>query len=371
MQELAGKLAALDPEAGAALRVIAYFDALVDRHVGLESLVRGAAVLSGQTARLSVDDRGLVVRVGADGRVLPPDGAVSPAWPHRPVGDGAGTVWVETTHEHRALDDLVLERLAAAVRLVLDRTRGRVVPGDGATLERLLLPGTTPEERERLVRRLGLEPATPVRLAAVLDGRTRDGERPVVLRAPDALDAPRRTATELDGVVAVLVPVEPPTPAGLAVRAADRVEDRLGRRVGLGPRVPAVDAARSWTAARVAVRFAAGGGADDPGRGVVDHADLGGLVLLADVVGPGTAPHPDVVAVDAAAAAHPWALATLDALTRHVSLRSAALEAHLHHSTLQSRLPVLENALGWPLGDPAGRSRLVVALALRRLHATA
>lgn len=38
MKELAGRLAALDPEAGAALRVIAYFDRLAETRAGLEAI---------------------------------------------------------------------------------------------------------------------------------------------------------------------------------------------------------------------------------------------------------------------------------------------------------------------------------------------
>lgn len=41
MKELAGRLTALDPDAGAAVRVIAYFDRLSEARAGLEALVRG------------------------------------------------------------------------------------------------------------------------------------------------------------------------------------------------------------------------------------------------------------------------------------------------------------------------------------------
>ncbi len=68
MKELAGRLAALDPDAGAALQVIAYFDRLIEGRAGLESLVRGAAVLSGCPARLVDEERGVRVRVEAEER---------------------------------------------------------------------------------------------------------------------------------------------------------------------------------------------------------------------------------------------------------------------------------------------------------------
>ena len=49
MQDLLGRLTALDPDASETLKVVTYFDALVARSVGVESMVRGAAVLSGAT----------------------------------------------------------------------------------------------------------------------------------------------------------------------------------------------------------------------------------------------------------------------------------------------------------------------------------
>ena len=65
------RLAALDPDAGAALRVIAYFDKLTETGAGLEAIVRGAAVLAGCPARLA-DER--------PGFRVPP---YPPSMPHR------------------------------------------------------------------------------------------------------------------------------------------------------------------------------------------------------------------------------------------------------------------------------------------------
>lgn len=67
MKELAGRLTALDPDAGAAVRVIAYFDRLTEGRAGVEALVRGAAVLAGVPARLVDAGRGVRIRIEADG----------------------------------------------------------------------------------------------------------------------------------------------------------------------------------------------------------------------------------------------------------------------------------------------------------------
>jgi hypothetical protein len=326
MKELAGRLTALDPDAGAAVQVIAYFDRLAESRAGLEALVRGAAVLAGVPARLMDADRRVSVRVEADGTRrdsdLPPD----PAWPCTALTpEGAPSLWLERAAvEPSVVDAVILERAAGAVRLVLDRTRGRV-PVDDPALVETVLDATAPEPaRLHAARRLGLDPAASARAVAPVDGPPR-----VVPDQPDAA-----------------------LPTG---------------RLGVGPAVPVLDLPRSWAAARTAARFTAEGTAQDPGQRVV-HADaLGGTALLADLVVPGAEPPADVLALEAAAMATPWLLVTLHAVASTASLRAAATEINVHHSTLQDRLAHAEHLLGWPVRTPQGRFRLQLALTMRHL----
>ncbi|MEU2283371.1 helix-turn-helix domain-containing protein [Streptomyces sp. NPDC013178] len=326
MKELAGRLTALDPDAGAAVQVIAYFDRLAEARAGVEALVRGAAVLAGVPARLADAERRVRVRVDADGvrrdSDLPPD----PAWPSAALTPGgAPALWLERSDPAPSVvDAVILERAAGVVRRVLDRTRGRAPLDDPALLE-TLLDATAPETaRLHAARRLGLDPAVPARALATPDGRPR-------------------------------------------VRSASREPEAFTDRTGVGPAVPVLDLPRSWTAARTALRFTADGTAHDPGPRVVYADELGGLALLADLVLPGAEPPPDVQAVEAAAADAPWLLATLHAVTATTSLRAAAAEVTVHHSTLQDRLVHAEHLLGWPVRTPQGRLRLHLALTMRRL----
>ncbi|MZF84123.1 helix-turn-helix domain-containing protein [Streptomyces sp. SID5643] len=212
MKELAGRLTALDPDAGAAVRVIAYFDRLAESRAGVEALVRGAAVLAGCPARLVDPERRVQVRVEADGTRRDVDAPTDPAWPSAALSPGgAGALWLErgapgslpaTGREVRStdlaepvapsvVDAVILERAAGAVRLVLDRTRGRA-PADDPALVETLLDGTAPERaRLHAARRLGLDPTAPARAVAPLNGR------PGVIPA-DAETAPLagRTAAE-------------------------------------------------------------------------------------------------------------------------------------------------------------------------------
>lgn len=358
MKDLAVRLAALDPDAGAALRVIAYFDRLTDARAGLQTIVRGAAVLAGCPARLTDNERRLHMRVE-------PDGATSPGQPRQPAPSrqpvqpalsgqtvqsgqgrrisgvgwqaeepdpewmsavvGSATLWLERPGPPGPVEAMVLERAAAAAKAVLDRTRSHPPRTDPALIE-LVLDATAAEpQRLRAAARLGFHPADRVRAVAFEDG----------------------TAALL------LEAAEPPT-----VRA------------GLGPPGPVAALPDSWASARVALRFTAEGTEQDPGRRVVHAEDLGGLVLLAAAVGPDAEPVPDVRALDRAAATTPWMLTTLDAVAETASLRAAATALRVHHSTLQDRLAHTIPALGWDVREPRGRLRLQVALALRHLHRT-
>ncbi|MFE6617726.1 helix-turn-helix domain-containing protein [Streptomyces sp. NPDC057740] len=330
MKELAGRLTALDPDAGAAVRVIAYFDRLAESRAGLEALVRGAAVLAGVPARLVDADRRVQVRVEADGTRRESHQPPDPGWPYAALTPGgAPALWLERARaaEPSVVDAVILERAAGAVRLVLDRTRGRA-PADDPALVETVLDATAPEAaRLHAARRLGLDPAAPARALAPLDGR------------------PRIAAAQ----------GEPEPPAG---------------RVGVGPVVPVLDLPRSWEEARVALRFTAEGTAQDPGPAVVHADELGDVALLAHLVAPGAEPPPDVRTLESAAAAAPWLLTTLHAVATTVSLRAAAAEINVHHSTLQERLTHAEHLLGWPLRTPQGRFRLGLALAMRHLVRT-
>ncbi|SNX65554.1 PucR-like helix-turn-helix protein [Streptomyces sp. TLI_55] len=346
MKELAGRLTALDPDAGAAVQVIAYFDRLAESRAGLEALVRGAAVLAGVPARLVDGERRVQVRVEADGTrrdsQVPPD----PAWPSAALSpDGVPALWLERAGaEPSVVDAVILERAAGAVRRVLDRTRGRA-PADDPALVETLLDATAPESaRLHAARRLGLTPAAHARALALADG------------PPQVV--PEQTADESPaGRVG----------AGPGVPPAERVGAGPGvppaGRVGVGPAVPVLRLPESWAAARIALRFAS----EEPGRRVVHAEELGSLALLADLVAPGAEPPADVRALDTAAATTPWLLATLDAVASTTSLRAAATEINVHHSTLQDRLAQAEHLLGWPVRTPQGRFRLQLALALRHL----
>jgi hypothetical protein len=345
VKELAGRLAALAPDAGAALRVIAYFDRLTEDRAGLEALVRGAAVLSGSPARLVDERRGVRVRVEPDGRRRDAAGPPDQAWPWVPLAPGTAVrtppagprpddagLWLERPGPPDGVHAMILERAAAAVRVVLDRTRGRAPSGGGtledpALVETVLDASAPPAVRLRAANRLGLHAEQRVRAVALYGG-------------------------------------------GARIQPADGAPPQAGEepRAGVGPAVEPERLPESWAAARTALRFTAEGTAHDPGPRTVHADELGALALLAGAVGPDTPPVPDLLAVERAVAEAPWAAATLHAVASAPSLRSAAAELTVHHSTLQERLAQLHHLLGWDVHTPQGRLRLQLALATRRLR---
>jgi hypothetical protein len=320
MDDLALRLAALDPEAGTALRVIAHFDSLQESRAGLQSIVRAAAALTGHPARLTDPARGLAVRILADGAAAGPTGDPDPAWPWARVTSDGAALWLECRAPADPVEAMVLERAAGAARVVLERTRARSAGDDPALME-LVLDGTAPEQdRLAAARRLGLP--SPARAVAVADGGARVVASGAVL--PEQL------------------------------------------RAGVGPAVAVADLPASWAAARLALRLTAQGSEDDPGPRVVHADELGALTLLIHLSDTADEPVPDVRALQHAASGAPWVLATLDAIAGASSLRDAARVLHLHHSTLQDRLAHAETLLGWHVRSPQGLLRLQLALVLRR-----
>lgn len=330
MQELVGRLTALDPEASETLKVVAYFDVLVAGGVGLQALLRGAAVLSGTVA--GAFDGRRTHRIGPDGNQLAADGApdgvappgVRPQWPSRAIS--GGHVWLEREGPPHANDEMVIERLALAVDLVAARGPGR----PGSALEIVIDAARDVEERRVALSRLRLDPARETRVAAL----------------PLAQDP----GSALSTVVA--------TPYGL-VRAVV-----LGRGTtvpgpaGIGIALRGAELPESFRTALLALRLRPASGA------VVDAAELGVILAAVSALEPVAAVQPDVVAL---ARLDARARAVLDELAAAESVRAAATALGMHHSTLQARHDALTTELGYDPRSLDGRARFRLASLLLRL----
>ncbi|SKA96311.1 PucR C-terminal helix-turn-helix domain-containing protein [Agreia bicolorata] len=338
MQELVGRLTALDAEATETLKVISYFDALIDGRAGVDVLLRGAAVLSGCAAGFHAEGR--TRRVEASGIVdtrspgqhhRGADGV--DGWPSQPFGDD-GKAWIERDGAPHANDHMILERLAIALDLAVDRTSPSAV--SRRAIETLIDATTTDEARIGAATRLHLDATTPYR----------------VLASPASHGHIRPSA--------VIGTSAGPVRVSLCASADAPLPERAG--VGVAARAHAL--ASSWSSALIALRLTS---ARAP---VIEADDLGGLLVLAAAADSSGPPTPDVIAVRELLRAQPQIENLLDAIAENDSLRAIALELGLHHSTVQTKVAHVTQSLGFDTHTPAGRVRLTLALALHRLATT-
>jgi sugar diacid utilization regulator len=114
-----------------------------------------------------------------------------------------------------------------------------------------------------------------------------------------------------------------------------------------------------------ALSLASEGSDFDPGETVVDYSEVALLTQLCQIEG--LLDSHDVRAVVHVCKEISYAAKTLDAIVRNSSLRSVASILFTHHSTIQSRLAILEGRLGWELNTGEGKLRLHLALVARRM----
>ena len=322
MQELMGRVTALDASVSQSLKVISYFDALVAGGVNLETLVRGAAALTGTVAGL--DAPGALLRVDNSGRRL--DIAATQTldgnWPRVEV-DSAARVWLERDGDAHANDSMVLERLALAVGTV--RTRRLITPDEPVIVA---LDASRPAtERASAATRLAL-PGGRLRVVATAPDLTPPG--------PSALIA---------------------TPHGVVRATIVQLEARVTRG-GMGRLTDAPDLPISWSTALLAYRLV------DAVSPVVDADEIGVLIDAVLAAEAGSANHDDVRALRRL---DPRSLVVLDGLTGAESVRAAATTLGMHHSTLQARLESLAAELGYNPRTSLGRTRYTVARMLMKL----
>ncbi|WP_102193690.1 hypothetical protein [Microbacterium aurantiacum] len=329
MQDLLGRLTALDPDASETLKVVSYFDALVQHSVGVESMLRGAAVLSGTT--VGQRDGRQIIRVRADGVRMDP---VDPgdAWTLRESGPEA-VVWIERTGEPHTNDAMILERLALALAII----RARRTLGAESAVELAISSYANADERASAVSRLRL-PTGAVR---------------VVASPPDPAPLPQHPSA----IVATRHGLTRATILDTATEAAHAWDDLADLRLGVGISGPSVELPASWSSALVAARLSR------PSERMIHAADLGAALIVAETADSG-APHPDVTAL---ARLDTRSLDLLDAVVDEQSVRAAATRLGRHHSSVQERLTALVDTLGYDPRTSRGHTRYALARMLLTL----
>lgn len=333
MQELLGRIAALDPEASVGIRVIACFDELIIGNVNTPALLSTAASLAGCPAGFTQDRPHRTVRMDPRGQPLdgpPPDVVRAIDLPR------SARVWIERAGDPHANDTIIVERLALAVGIRLGLERGDIEPRRDVDV---MLDGRAPRDHRREAAcRLSLSTTARFRVLAAplfaVWGTHATGPGDVI-------------SSEFGAIHAVVIGADH---APIDVSPA-----------GLGIATDVDGLPRSYRSAVVALRLSS-----TPDEPAVRADDYGGLVeLLADA--PADVPNPDADLL-AELMEHPWARSTVDALVRATTARHAARLDGVHHSTMQTRIETLTHKLGFDPMDGYGRARLGVAYLLWRLR---
>ncbi|MFI8974997.1 helix-turn-helix domain-containing protein [Nocardia asteroides] len=331
MREWIVKLSATDGGAAAALRVIEHFDTLVDQRSSALAMVRAAAALADCPVGLADPERGVRVGVDATGRSLPDLDVVRSG---RQVAQFEGTtVWLDRDGPPSPLDHLILERFARSLHAV--KKSRDTTPAVTAT--RIACdPGVAPATRENTVRRLGLGSTVTVVATHVADAQSMPPGLVVDDYQIHLFPAPMAAGT---------------VPAGIAAGTVT---------------CAATEICRQWhnacTALRIAVDIATG----DPTH--VRYEQLGSIATIVETVDADTAARaPDVQRVGELQAQRPWVVSTLETVLAHSSIREAARQQNLHHSTMRQRIDWLERQLGYPLLSHGGYARVSTTLTLWRI----
>ncbi|ABY22747.1 conserved hypothetical protein [Renibacterium salmoninarum ATCC 33209] len=159
MHELTGRIESLDPQASQSLKVISYFEALINGKVSVEALLRATVTLTGCACGYR-PAAGRSIRLSLDGQRTSPHFAPDQGGQRLTLDDG-GQLWLERDGVEHANDALVLERLGLAIAIA----KGRI--GEPQRyLELALAEGTAESDRAAAIAALQLPNGQRVKVLA-------------------------------------------------------------------------------------------------------------------------------------------------------------------------------------------------------------
>lgn len=359
MYGLLMRLSALDADAASAVRVIGFFDSLVEQGAAIDVILRQTAALAECPVGVRSADRQLSARTEPAGVVhdgQPPEGS---RMYRLTSGD---EVWLERHGPEHPLDELLIERFALAASVALSPGHRQAAETDRGALLRLAISATAPAgERRKAADRLGIRQSGAVHVLAMAG--------PAAGLEEICRDLPGQCRAHAGAVEVVLASQPLPEIARIPP----------GCRVGASGPHQAADLPEAWREACTALRFTLPSERSGPSCPPLDAAmvrfgDLGGFAAIAEALTPEQISRiPDVAALDTLAglAGGKEMLRTLEAVAATESLRRAAGMLHLHHNSVAHRVARAEQVIGYSVSDPYARPRLMLALVLRRVRASA
>lgn len=323
MQELAGRVAALDDQTSRSLKIIAHFDALLSDGATTTGLVRSAAQFA--EAAIGYVSPRRTLRYDADGHLLDHD----PQSLSAEMQFAGGTVWLARDGAAHPTDSLMLERLSLAITVVeshesVSRTATEVALDGNASAS----------ERTTALTKLKINANSSVRVLVYDPAQPSDGSHAATLDSPQG---PLRAA---------ILNAASPEPAWPH---------------GCGPTVPALQAPASLPLAIAAFHLVR---ADRP---MVRADDLGILLEAAERMSGSPLLFDDV---NQLRSLDERTLRILEHVVQADSIRSAARNLDLHHSTVLARVASMTTKLGYDPSSGIGRLRLGLALLIAELAPT-
>ena len=357
MRGLLHQLSTIDTDAEAAVGWIASFDQLIARHADLNEIVRSTAGLAGCIAGLNDGIHEIDICVGSDGRDVEGDDLPADCTSRAIVGDANSiAVWLQRPNGAMPHDEIIVERMAFAVAVTLDRMYTPREQLNGAHALGELIDGSLEEsERKWAAQLLCLESVESLRVLAISQEENLQNEISVSVR-----DFVR--ALQANGEIARVARVDN---VAVLITTAACPEAMLPNdlRAGIGSQVAVLNAPTSWFEARALLRFTV----DMPGMRVSHfskYEDQGSLVALTMSPIDFLRQLPEVAGLEMLATTSTGrnSIEALDSYIRNGSMRGAAVELFLHHTSVAGRLDHASEVLGFSVADPAGTFRAKLAL---------
>ena len=358
MEGLLRRLSSDGSEAENALRVVAFFDRLVETRGGLEELIRSSARLVGAPAGFVGDGAQRNWAFDTRGREM--SGEIADDALTQIVGSDTGpvgTVWIVGEPENTSLAELIVERMALSAGIILSRLGSPSGGIHAPALLGLLARDASLDDRASHLDALGFRREWSVRVLVASSSAHKSPVNRMIQQWAHSAGV-RWSGIQLDDGFEISLVHDH---GALSI-------DRLPNwpfLCAFGSRTSALEAHDSHETARQAIKLTSA----TLGPRVVDYETIGPMSHLA-ALSPAQASTTRLVRqlmFLSQSDSGTGELLALDMFCRHRSLRAASAELNLHHSSLAHRLKNVEKKLQVDLTDAPTVFMLTVALQLYRI----
>lgn len=358
MEGILRRLSSEGSEAENAIRVIAFFDRLVETRAGIEELVRSSARLVGAPAgyisEASDPDKAFDARGREINSAIPGGSFVRSV-----ISDSktSGIVWIQSFSKNATLGDLIIERMAFSAAIILGRSGGGQVRTESTFLGQLISRSASEEDRKNAAWSLGFKEGWDIRilLASVSSGY---GLVSSAMQAWSEESKIKSTKAQIDDQFIICMLNDQGDISGKSPLDFNFLS-ALGSRKNIFQAFDSLETAKKsihLTSLELGPRF-------------VDFETLGPLMHIAAISPTQARETPLVEQLTYVSQSEIGfgEIIALDTFCKHQSLRAASVEMHMHHSSLAHRLNNIEKKLKVDLNNSQDFLAVGIALQLFRI----